>query len=40
MNNLDWRKQMNKECSRCANQANCAKYNVEYGSKYCEVHKK
>lgn len=30
---------MNKECYNCANQANCAKYNVEYGSKYCESHK-
>ena len=30
---------MNKECYNCANQANCIQYNVEYGSKYCEVHK-
>jgi hypothetical protein len=30
---------MNKECYNCTNQANCAKYNVEYGSKYCESHK-
>ena len=31
---------MNKECNRCANQSNCMKYNVVYGSKYCEAHKK
>ena len=30
---------MNNECYNCANQNNCAKYNVTYGSKYCEVHK-
>lgn len=30
---------MNKECYNCANQADCRKNNVEYGSKYCEVHK-
>lgn len=30
---------MNKECYNCANQSNCIRYNVEYGSKYCEVHK-
>lgn len=30
---------MNKECYNCTNQANCTKYNVDYGSKYCEVHK-
>ena len=31
---------MNKQCINCANQADCIKYNVTYGSKYCEVHKK
>lgn len=30
---------MNKQCINCANQANCIKYNVIYGSKYCEVHR-
>ncbi len=30
---------MNRECDKCANQGNCAKYNVEYGSKYCQTHK-
>lgn len=30
---------MNKQCINCANQANCIKYNVIYGSKYCEIHK-
>ena len=30
---------MNKECYNCANQADCIKYNVEYDSKYCKIHK-
>lgn len=30
---------MNKECYNCDNQANCAKYNVEYNSEYCKKHK-
>ena len=30
---------MNKQCINCANQDNCRKYNVTYGSKYCEAHK-
>lgn len=30
---------MNRECYNCANYDNCIRYNVEYGSKYCEVHK-
>lgn len=30
---------MSKECYNCTNQANCIRYNVTYGSKYCEAHK-
>ena len=30
---------MNKECYKCSNYEKCIRYNVEYGSKYCEVHK-
>lgn len=30
---------MNKECCSCVNQADCIKNEVEYGSKYCEIHK-
>lgn len=26
---------MNKQCINCINQTECQKYNVEYGSKYC-----
>ena len=31
---------MNKQCINCANQDNCIRYNVEYGSKYCEIHRR
>lgn len=31
---------MNKQCINCANQDDCKKHNVEYGSKYCEIHRR
>lgn len=31
---------MNKQCINCTNQLECQKYNVEYGSKYCEIHRR
>lgn len=31
---------MEKDCIKCVSRDNCIRYNVNYNSKYCQIHKK